>query len=146
MTVSEVFPVGGESGAQASSLQSGSGWKSPVVGHQVRTAGMRCRRPTADTASIGKVTGRQSCYITRATVLDPETESSWGRRQSGNQRRRSQVAHGTYVEDGDASFRRLMKTAVFIGSDDASHWRTDDDTRISEDCGGTARVYMRAAG
>jgi hypothetical protein len=26
----EVFPVGGESGAQVSSPQSGSGWKSPV--------------------------------------------------------------------------------------------------------------------
>jgi hypothetical protein len=38
--ITEVFPVGGESGAQVSSPQSGSGWKSPVPITQVSDAGM----------------------------------------------------------------------------------------------------------
>jgi hypothetical protein len=38
--ITEVFPVGGESGAQVSSPQSGSGWKSPVPTTRVGDAGM----------------------------------------------------------------------------------------------------------
>ena len=102
--ITEVFPVGGESGAQVSSPQSGSGWKSPVPTIKYATQACEAERLDASTAVLAF--SRTAILLKlRAAALVPEDGSSWETLQ-GSQAHAATMRTQVFVNVEDGGFRQ----------------------------------------